>query len=118
MMTPQARSSSLQSKSVSITPLQKPLFSRHLQNTTTRQGHRSVMQCTIKASPETTVTWYKNGKIIEPSTDYLINYDRITGVCTLEISESFPQDSGQYTCVASNTAGKESSTAWLVVKGK
>lgn len=55
--------------------------------------------------------------LIEPSPDYNINYNQFTGLCTLDICEAFPQDSGQYTCVASNPAGTESSTAYLVVKG-
>jgi titin len=117
MMPTHPRSSSL-SKPISITPLQKPQFAKHLQNVTTKQGNRALMQCTIKGSPDTTVSWYKNGKLIEPSTDYVIHFDRVTGVSTLDICEAFPQDSGQYTCVANNPAGNESTTAWLVVKGK
>lgn len=117
MMPTHPRSSSL-SKPISITPLQKPQFAKHLQNITTKQGNRALMQCTIKGSPDTTVSWYKNGKLIEPSTDYVIHFDRVTGVSTLDICEAFPQDSGQYTCVANNPAGNESTTAWLVVKGK
>ena len=117
MLPTQPRSSSL-SKPISITPLQKPQFAKHLQNVTTKHGNRATLTCTIKGSPDTTVSWYKNGVLIEPSTDYVINHDRFTGVCSLDICEAFPQDSGQYTCVASNPAGSESSTAWLVVKEK
>lgn len=116
MLPTQPRSSSL-SKPISITPLQKPQFAKHLQNVTCKHGHRTTLTCIIKSSPDTIVSWYKNGVLIEPSTDYMISYDKFTGVCTLDISEAFPQDSGQYTCVASNSAGNESSTAWLVVKG-
>ena len=116
MLPTQPRSSSL-SKPVLITPVQKPQFSRHLQNTTVKNGNRATLLCTIKGSPDTEIKWYNNGKLVEPSPDYIIEYNRATGVCSLNISEAFPQDSGQYTCVASNLVGSESSTAWLVVKG-
>jgi hypothetical protein len=116
MLPTQTRSTSL-SKPISITPLQKPQFSKHLQNTTVKSGQRAFLQCIIKGSPDTSISWLKNGKPIEPSPDYVINYDRITGICTLDICEAFPQDSGQYTCMATNPAGSESTTAWLVVKG-
>lgn len=117
MMPTQPRSSSL-SKPVTFTPLQKPQFTRHLQNTTVKQGNRATLQCTVNSSPDTTVKWYSEGNQIESSPDYSISFDRISGVCTLNISEAFPQDSGKYTCVAHNPAGTESSTAWLVVKGQ
>lgn len=117
MMPTQPRSNSL-SKPISITPMQKPHFTKHLQNTTVKQGDRAVLHCVIKASPEIEIKWYNNGNPIEPSTDYIISYDRATGSCSLTIIETFPQDKGQYTCVATNPVGTESSTAWLVVKGK
>ena len=117
MMPTQPRSSSL-SKPVSITPMQKPQFSKHLQNQTVRQNQPALMQCVVRTSPDTTVQWFNNGSLIEPSPDYNINFDRVTGLCSLRIADAFPQDSGQYTCVATNPVGSEASTAWLVVKRK
>lgn len=38
-------------------------------------------------------------------------------ICTLVIAEVFPEDSGMFTCTASNTFGTVSSTAALRVKG-
>lgn len=115
-MPAQQRSSSLISKQVSIQTAQKPQFTKHLQNLTVKQGNRAVFECYINGSPDTEVKWYKNSILIEPSTDYIIEFDRITGLSTLTILEVFVQDSGQYTCVASNNVGSESSTAWMVVK--
>lgn len=115
MLPTQPRSSSL-SKPVQITPMQRPQFVKHLQNTTVKQGNRPVLQCTVKSSPDTDIKWFKNGMLIEPSTDYMPNHDKLTGVCSLTISEGYPQDSGEYTCVATNPVGNESSTAWLVVR--
>ena len=117
-MTPtQPRSSSLQSKPVSITPLQRPNFTKHLQNLTVFSGTRSVFQCELKATPDSEVKWFKSGKQIFNSTDYQIDYDRLHGICRLSISEAFAQDSGDYSCIASNPAGSDATRAWLVVKG-
>lgn len=95
MMPTQPRSSSL-SKPITFTPLQKPQFTRHLQNTTVKQGNRAILQCTVHSSPDTNVKWYNEGNQIEPSPDYVVGFDRISGVCTLNIVEAFPQDSGKY----------------------
>lgn len=37
---------------------------------------------------------------------------------TLRISEAFPEDEGEYKCVATNSAGTASTTAHLTVVGK
>ncbi len=116
-MTPtQTRSSSL-SKPLSIIPLQKPFFTRHLQNLTILRACKATFQCEVRGSPDTDIKWYKDNKQIFPSTDYVIDYDRITGICRLSISEAYNQDGGQYSCVASNPIGNDSTTAWLVIKG-
>jgi hypothetical protein len=113
----QPRSSSLSSKPLTIHPVQKPKFARPLQNITVKEKQRATLQCVIdSASPDTQIKWYNNGNQIEPSTDYITNFDSMTGLCTLTIAEAFQPDSGQYTCVATNPAGSESSIAWLVVK--
>jgi hypothetical protein len=117
-MTPtQPRSNSL-SKPLSITPLQKPFFTKHLQNLTILRAKKVIFQCEVRGSPDTDIKWYKDGKQVLPSTDYMIDYDRLTGVCRLSISEAYNQDAGKYSCVANNPAGNDSTTAWLVIRGK
>ena len=115
MMPSQPRSNSL-SNQVSITPLQKPQFSKHLQNQTVRMSQPALMQCVVNALPGSNIQWFNNGIPVEPSEDFNISYDPTTGLCSLRINEAIPPDGGQYTCVASNPAGSEASTAWLVVK--
>jgi hypothetical protein len=115
MMPTQPRSSSL--SKASLTPIHKPQFTKHLQNSTVNEEHTAVMQCIIKDTPNTEISWYKNGDLIQSTAECMINYDRASGLCTLKIPRATAQDGGQYTCVATNVVGSESSTAWLVVKG-
>jgi titin len=115
-MTPtQPRASSL-SKSISITPLQKPQIVKHLQNATFRQGDVALIQCIAKGSPDTIVKWYRNDQQIEPTDEYAMAYDHSNGLCSLSVAEASARDSGQYTCVATNSVGSESSTAWIIIK--
>jgi len=115
-MTPtQPRAGSV-SRTVSITPLQKPQFGKHLQNATFQLGKEALIQCVAKGSPDTVVKWYRNGQLLEASDAYAIDFDKSTGLCALSITEASTHDSGQYTCVATNSVGSESSTAWIVVK--
>lgn len=104
------------SRPISIQPVHKPQFKKHLQNTTAQQGHPVVLNCIIQSSPDIDIKWYSNGHLIQPSTDITISFDAETGDCTLRIVEVYPEDSGQYTVVVTNPAGSESSTCWLIVK--
>jgi hypothetical protein len=117
MMTPQPRSSSWSTKPITFQPTgPKPLFLRPLQNITVAERQRAELRCIIKGTPDTQVKWYSNGNPIEPSNNCIINFNRLSGMCTLELLEPSVHDSAQFTCVASNGAGSESSIAWLVVK--
>ena len=97
----------------------KPQIVRHLQNQTVQLGNRALMQCVIKGSPDTDVKWYHNGNQINLSSQsprFPITFDKFTGLSSLSIIGANPDDAGQYTCVASNPAGTETSTAWVIVK--
>jgi hypothetical protein len=97
---------------------EKPGFAKHLQNCTVEKGNCASFECVVKGTPDTQIIWYRNGTPIQQSTDFMVNYDHQTGLSTLKIAQAFPEDSGQYTCIASNPGGQDSSTAWLVVRGK
>jgi hypothetical protein len=122
MPSVQPRSISLnQASSASLQPIQKPHFVKHLQNQTIKQGNRALMQCIIKGTPDTDVKWFTNGNQINLtsySPRFPVTYDKFTGLSSLTILDASPKDSGQFTCVATNAGGSETSTAWVVVKGK
>ena len=103
-------------KHIKLSSSEKPVFVRHLQNCNVDKTQRAVFECIVKGTPDMQIIWYKNGTPIQPSTDYITNFDRNTGLCTLIIAQSFPEDNGQYTCIACSPAGEDSSTAWLKVR--
>lgn len=96
----------------------KPMFIKHLQNLPVEKGKQAVFECALKTpTGSVSVNWYRNGELLRISEGFLSHFDAQSGRCALTIPEAFVDDSGQYTCTASNSAGEASSTAWLVVKG-
>lgn len=90
---------------------------RPLQNLQFEHGEVALIQCIAVGTPDTVAKWYRNNALIEPSENYAQSYDYQTGVCSLSIGATSPEDSGQYTCIVSNYAGTESSNCMVVVRG-
>ncbi|XP_014054671.2 myopalladin isoform X1 [Salmo salar] len=90
-----------------------PVFTKSLQD----------LECRVKGVPSPKVDWYREGTVIEASPDFRIlqknprSTDKSEEICTLVIAEVFPEDSGTFTCTASNKYGTVSSIAALRVKG-
>lgn len=80
-------------------------------------GDVALIQCVAISTPDTDVKWFRNNTLIEPSDNYVMAYDYLTGLCTLSIGTATDQDNGQYTCVVSNYAGTESSSSIVVIRG-
>ncbi|XP_030012097.1 myopalladin isoform X2 [Sphaeramia orbicularis] len=92
-----------------------PVFTKNLQDLLASEGQLVVLECRVKGTPSPRVDWYREGKPIEDSPDFRILQKK--EICTLVIAEVFPEDSGMFTCTASNKYGTVSSTAALRVKG-
>ncbi|KAG2463356.1 MYPN protein, partial [Polypterus senegalus] len=86
-----------------------------LQDLTAYEGQLVVLECRVKGAPSPKVEWYREGTLIEDSPDFRILQKK--EICTLVIAEVFPEDSGTFTCTASNKYGTVSSIASLNVKG-
>jgi len=70
-----------------------------------------------------TITWLKDGVDIINNPDYqtdcvVEDADSTMLTCSLTIEETFADDSGRFTCQASNPAGFAQSTATLNVQGE
>lgn len=62
------------------------------------------------------VKWYRGEIMVKQSRYFRMSVENDT--YTLRISEAFPEDEGEYKCVATNSAGTASTTAHLTVVGK
>ncbi|XP_004386460.1 myopalladin isoform X1 [Trichechus manatus latirostris] len=100
-----------------------PVFTKMLQNLSASEGQLVVFECRVKGAPSPKVEWYREGTLIEDSPDFRILQKKPRSmaepeeICTLVIAEVFAQDSGCFTCTASNKYGTVSSIAQLDVRG-
>ncbi|XP_062319969.1 myopalladin isoform X2 [Osmerus eperlanus] len=100
-----------------------PVFTKSLQDLLSLEGQLVVLECRVKGVPSPKVSWYRDGIALEDSPDFRILQKKPRSmaeseeICTLVISEVFPEDSGTFTCTASNKYGTVSSIASLRVKG-
>ena len=70
----------------------------------------------VKAKPTPRVTWLHNGEPIRHR-DVKVSQNE-EGVCELGIPEVFPEDEGEYACIAQNKLGEAETTAVLHVERK
>ncbi|NXK18206.1 MYPN protein, partial [Arenaria interpres] len=99
-----------------------PVFTKMLQDISASEGQLVVFECRVKGAPSPKVEWYREGTLIEDSPDFRILQKsmflvwKYQEICTLVIAEVFSEDSGTFTCTASNKYGTVSSIAHLTVK--
>nr|XP_040129279.1 palladin-like [Ictidomys tridecemlineatus] len=98
-----------------------PVFTKHLQDISTTRGQIVVFECRVQATASVQVHWYREEEQIASSDDFRILRKKAClssipeEVCTLIITEAFPEDSGEFKCVAENEAGTAVSAARLFV---
>ncbi|NWS43159.1 PALLD protein, partial [Probosciger aterrimus] len=114
----------MQSPSASLTGSaygSTPVFTKGLQNIRATKGQLVVFECRIRATPTLQVHWYREYDQIIDSADFRILRKKACSsalpeeVCTLVITEAFPEDSGIFKCVAENEFGSAASSAHLSV---
>ncbi|NXY45364.1 PALLD protein, partial [Ceuthmochares aereus] len=123
----------MQSPSASLTASaygSTPVFTKGLQNIRATKGQLVVFECRIRATPTLQVHWYREYDQIIDSADFrilrkisiwVLRYNNMPEfviseeVCTLVITEAFPEDSGLFKCVAENEFGSAASSARLSV---
>uniref|UniRef100_A0A8B9E6Z9 Ig-like domain-containing protein n=1 Tax=Anser cygnoides TaxID=8845 RepID=A0A8B9E6Z9_ANSCY len=79
-----------------------------LKNKTVTEGESVTLECHISGHPPPTVTWYREDYKIESSMDFQITFK--AGLARLVIREAFAEDSGRFTCTATNKAGSVSTS--------
>lgn len=83
------------------------------------KGSRIKLTCSLLASPEPDIEWFRNGFPLLQNEDrqkYVTNWDSM-GIASLEIRNLVRADTGEYMCVARNQHGQASTSADLRVRG-
>ncbi|KAJ2954104.1 hypothetical protein O0L34_g2325 [Tuta absoluta] len=91
----------------------KPVFSTYLTDRTAVEGSRVKLTCSVLSSSDPTVTWYKNGVVLDNKLKYRTKL--VNGLITLEVLNAVPSDSAEYICTVENENGSVSSSANLKV---
>ncbi|NWZ92207.1 PALLD protein, partial [Nesospiza acunhae] len=101
-----------------------PVFTKGLQNIRASKGQLVVFECRVHSTPPLQVHWYREYDQILDSADFRTlrksrcccsSWCTEIEVCTLVITEAFPEDSGIFKCVAENEFGSAASSAHLSV---
>ncbi|XP_004634770.1 titin isoform X12 [Octodon degus] len=93
-----------------------PNFSQRLQSMTVRQGSQVRLQVRVTGIPTPVVKFYRDGAEIQSSLDFQISQE--DDLYSLLIAEAYPEDSGTYSVNATNSVGRATSTAELLVQGE
>jgi hypothetical protein len=91
-----------------------PQFTTGLKNLNIGDGERLTLQCQVAGDPEPQVTWYKDGKKLESNEFVDLKYKY--GLATLKIEEVYPEDAGEYKCIAKNYVNQAETLCTLKVK--
>ncbi|KAI1884983.1 hypothetical protein AGOR_G00215510 [Albula goreensis] len=98
-----------------------PTFVKCLHDISTVKGQLVVLECRIRGTPPLQVLWYREEEQIVDSADFRILRKKASSasvpeeLCTLVITEAYPEDSGIFKCVACNQYGTVSCSALLEV---
>uniref|UniRef100_A0A665T7H7 Palladin n=1 Tax=Echeneis naucrates TaxID=173247 RepID=A0A665T7H7_ECHNA len=90
-------------------PLSPPQFIQKLKSQEVAEGIPIRLECRIRGNPLPLVRWFCEGRELHNSPDIQIWRDG--DLHTLVIAEAFEDDTGRYTCVASNSLGADNTSA-------
>jgi len=96
--------------------LVSPTFVKRLSPVKVMDGESVNLTCIVEGKPTPRVEWYHNDKPIKEGKEITIIQD-MEGICSLAITEVFPEDAGEYTCHAINPVGEAICKSSLVVEG-
>lgn len=92
-----------------------PVIKRPLRDLRCCDGDAITLVCKLHAKPEPNIRWEKGGKILPLGGDFTADFDGETS--RLSIHHVYPEDEGEYTCVAYNELGKAFTSACVIVDG-
>ncbi|CAL8345067.1 unnamed protein product [Merluccius merluccius] len=92
-----------------------PDFEAILTDCTAELGQTVKLACKVTGVPKPVVTWYKDGRAVEADPHHIIIEDP-DGSCTLILDNMTADDSGQYMCFATSSAGNASTLGKITVQ--
>ncbi|XP_071444620.1 titin homolog [Hetaerina americana] len=94
-----------------------PWVVRPLRDIRCCDGDAVTLECQVQSTPPPLIRWEKSGKVLSLDTEevYRSDWDPASGRARLSIAEVYPEDEGEYTCVAFNDLGKAHTSACLLV---
>ncbi|NWR68834.1 PALLD protein, partial [Centropus unirufus] len=93
-----------------------PRFTQKLRSQEVAEGNRVLLECRVAGNPVPDVRWFCEGKELQNSPDLQIRSGS-GGLHSLIIAEAFEDDTGRYTCLASNSLGSDSTSAEIFIEG-
>uniref|UniRef100_A0A8D0ARP7 Palladin n=1 Tax=Sander lucioperca TaxID=283035 RepID=A0A8D0ARP7_SANLU len=95
-------------------PLSPPCFLQKLKSQEVAEGNPIRLECRVIGNPLPLVRWFCEGRELHNSPDIQIWRDG--DLHTLVITEAFEDDTGRYTCVASNSIGADNTSAEVYIE--
>lgn len=99
-----------------VSEFKSPSFVQKIKPVAVMDGERLYLECKVQGSPIPKVQWFHNDQLIKETKDISILQDN-SGICSLTISEVFPEDGGEYSCKAINALGEAVCTTQISVEG-
>ncbi|GAA6072103.1 neuregulin 2b isoform X1 [Tachysurus ichikawai] len=78
------------------------------------EDERVTLKCEVQGNPSPSFRWLKDGNELRKSKDVKIKTNKKNS--KVQISQVRLEDSGNYTCVAENSLGKDNSTSYISVQ--
>ncbi|KAM6963262.1 palladin [Aplochiton taeniatus] len=100
---------------VAFGPLSPPRFTQKLKSQEVAEGSPICLECRVEGNPLPLVRWFCEGRELHNCPDIQIWRDG--DLHTLVIAEAFEDDTGRYTCVASNSLGADNTSAEVYIEG-
>lgn len=94
----------------------KPVFRHRIVPVEINIGNAAKFECETEDAPNVSFKWFKDGHPIKESEKFRI-FNRFNTSC-LEILNPTKDDSGEYTCKATNQHGSDECSASLNITGK
>ncbi|XP_051954211.1 palladin-like isoform X4 [Xyrauchen texanus] len=96
-------------------PMAPPQFIQKLKSQEVAEGSPIRLECRVTGNPLPLVRWFCEGRELHHCPDIQICRDG--NLHTLVITEAFEDDTGRYTCVASNALGADNTSAEVYIEG-